>query len=347
MRAWTIPDELARHSLDVRQFCDMRLSTLPDGQRIIHAHNAAGLSLSFLPDRGLDIWQAHYRGIPLTWVSAGSPHKADYGQSWLGQFNGGLLTTCGLSNVGPPETDDLSGEHQDIHGNFTRLSARDVNITVTWDGATLTGTLFEGHLFGAQWRVERRFHMAFDQARLDIQDVIVNISDQPAPLMLLYHINLGYPLVREGAKLHTASEQVLPRDDAAEQGVGAWADYASASTDYQEQVFFHRLRHTDSLTAIAFYQGDFGIALHWDMRQLPYFTQWKNTRQGFYVCGIEPGNCIPEGKNAARRSDRLDTVNAGDGRKLGWTLTILDSAEAVQAVVVSIQQIERDGSTPG
>ncbi len=343
MRAWTAPDERARHSLDVRQFCDMRLSTLPDGQRIIHAHNAAGLSLSFLPDRGLDIWQAHYRGIPLTWLSAGSPHKADYGQSWLGQFNGGLLTTCGLSNVGPPETDDLSGERQDIHGNFTRLSAHDVNISVTWEGAALTGTLFEGQLFGTQWRVERRFHLAFDQARLDIQDLVVNISDQPAPLMLLYHINVGYPLVRDGAKLTTASAQVLPRDAAAEQGIASWADYARAAPNMQEQVFFHHLRHTDFLTDIALTQDDFGVALQWDTRHLPCFTQWKNTRQGIYVSGIEPGNCIPEGKNAARRADRLDMVNAGDGRTFGWTLRILESAVAVQAAQVAIGQHEQVG----
>ncbi len=103
-------EEVERHSLDMRQFIDFRQATLPNGMRIIEAYNASGLTFTILPDRGMDIWTAHYNGVPLTWISQGSPHPADFGQSWLRQFNGGLLTTCGLTHVGPPEKDDISGE---------------------------------------------------------------------------------------------------------------------------------------------------------------------------------------------------------------------------------------------
>ena len=81
---WT-PEELARHSVNTRQFIDFRQSTLPNGMRIIEAYNASGLTFTILPDRGLDIWAAHYNGLPLTWISQGSPHAPDFGQTWLQQ----------------------------------------------------------------------------------------------------------------------------------------------------------------------------------------------------------------------------------------------------------------------
>jgi hypothetical protein len=353
MRAWTSAQSLAAHSQDFRQFCDMRLSTLANGQRIIHAHNAAGLNLSFLPDRGLDIWQAHYQGIPLTWTSGGSPHKADYGQSWLGQFNGGLLTTCGLAHVGAAEADDLNGERRDIHGNFTRLSAQDVNITLydginrlgelDWVGIELRGTLYEGRLFGAQWKIERHYLLSFDQPKLILWDTVINGADQPMPLMLLYHVNLGYPLVREGAQLYTPHERVIPRDPAAEVGFASWGTYDAPLAQYPEQVFYHVLRAQDSTTEVVMHQDDFGLSLKWDCAAAPYFTQWKNTRQGMYVCGIEPGNCIPEGQNAARQAQRLEMVEAGGRRRFDLSLEVLGSLEAVRAATDRVTHLAETG----
>jgi hypothetical protein len=68
--SWTL-DELRKHSVDMRQFIDFRESTLPNGMRIIDCYNSSGLTFTLLPDRGLDIWTAHYKGIPLTWISQG------------------------------------------------------------------------------------------------------------------------------------------------------------------------------------------------------------------------------------------------------------------------------------
>jgi hypothetical protein len=105
---WLRRDVIERHSLDMRQFVDFRQVELPDGQRLVEAYNAAGISYTILPDRGLDIWTAHYRGIPLTWIAQGSPFLPGHAQSFLRMFNGGLLTTCGLTHAGPPVANPIS-----------------------------------------------------------------------------------------------------------------------------------------------------------------------------------------------------------------------------------------------
>ncbi len=302
--------------------------------RIIDAYNASGLTFTLLPDRGLDIWTAHYKGIPLTWIAAGSPFPSDFGQSWLQQFNGGLLTTCGLTHVGPPETDEITGEVRDLHGRYNRLHADQV--VKRWKdwpspAVELSGIVRETAFFGEQIELARTYKLSFGLPRFSILDTITNRGDQPAPLMLLYHANVGFPLVREGAILETPHRAVHPRTDEARQGLDQWPLYAAPVAGYKEQVYFHHLMSdpTGEVTKVLLHNGQIGLELGWTISALPYFTQWKNTRQGLYVNGIEPGNCIPEGQNAARRNGRLQMLAPGETIQTHCRLRVVDGTEAI------------------
>lgn len=303
-------NRLEKHSLDTRQFIDARQSRLPNGMRQLDVHNSSGLQFTILPDRGMDIWTATYNGLPLTWISQGSPHPPDYGSPWLRQFNGGLLTTCGLRNAGPAETDPETGEYRDVHGNFTRLRASDVSVQTVWQGDELVlhirGILAEGQLFGEQLRVERHYRLVIGEPAFELTDTITNLYDEPVPLMVLYHFNIGYPLVQEGSQLLSPTDAVYPRDEAAQAGLETWNLYGAPQPGYAEQVFYHHVNaDAEHWTRVALYNPDFGVCLGWDTTHAPYFSQWKNIRRGIYVCGIEPGNCMPEGQNAAREAGRL------------------------------------------
>lgn len=332
---WT-RETIERHSLDMRQFIDFRQSTLPNGMRIIEAYNGSGLTFTLLPDRGMDIWSAHYKGIPLTWIAPGSPFPPDFGQSWLRQFNGGLLTTCGLTHVGPPENDAVTGEHRDIHGDYTRLVAQNIRIDEDkqqFYELTLKATIYQSRLFGEQIRVERTFRQRLGQPNIHLTDHITNMGDAPILLMLLYHINIGFPLISAGTKLHTPHQQVYPRDAEAKMGFDSWELYQAPQPNYAEQVFFHHLKTDETnRTSIILTNSaeDFGLQVVWDAGTLPYFTQWKNTRQGIYVCGVEPGNCIPEGQNAAKCNNRIVMLEAGQSLETSCSISVLEGTAAVQ-----------------
>jgi galactose mutarotase-like enzyme len=345
---WLTPEQIELHSLDMRQFVDFRQSTLPNGMRLVEAYNASGLNYTILPDRGFDIWTAHYRGVPLTWVAQGSPFPPDHGARWLRQFNGGLLTTCGLTHAGVPETDP-NGEQRDLHGLYTRLRAREVAVSGAWqDGSyvlELKGAVAEAILFGEQLLLERTYRLWLDKPVIQVEDRVTNTGDLPTPLMVLYHINLGYPLISAHTVLHTPHAAVYSRDAEAEKGYGMWPQYAAAIPRYAEQVYWHHLKtDTSGQTTVALLQEAFGLQFEWDANQLPYLTQWKNVREGIYVCGVEPGNCLPEGRNGARDAGRLVTLEPGAIQHFAFTLTVLDGANAVAAVRERIAGLQASGT---
>lgn len=340
---WT-PEARRAHSVDPRQFMDFRLSTLPNSSRIVDAHNGSGLHFTILPDRGLDVWTAHYKGIPLTWISQGSPHPPDFGLPWLAQFNGGLLTTCGLTHVGGAESDDQTGEARDLHGNFSRLRAHNVHVTAGDETLQLHGTLAEAELYGTQLRVERTYTLVLGHPGFTIADSITNLSDEPAPLMFMYHFNLGFPLIAEGTRLHTASAHVYAGNASAEADFDHWPEYSAAAPDYPAQVFFHHPRQdADGVTEAVIYNDQLGLSLQWPTASLPCLTQWKNTRQGIYVCGVEPGNCVPEGRNRARAGGRLEMLPPGESRQFSCDVMVLDGGEEVARGINRIYKMRETG----
>lgn len=331
--AWLNRKIVENHSVDLRQFIGMRESTLPNGMRAIDAYNSSGLTFTILPDRGMDIYSAFYNGMPLTWINRGAPFPPDGGEQWLRQFNGGLLTTCGLTHVGPPETDDTTGEFRDIHGHYTRLRAYDTSIRASWTASNyemkLTAELSQSKLHGEQLAVTRRYNWKLGEPRINIVDFVTNHSDQPMPLMILYHFNMGYPIIRKGTELAVASD-VYSRDEIAKKGVSTWHIYDEAVSGYKEQVFFHHVKNDPTGRAhAALINDDFGLKFSWKTDTLPYLTQWKNTRKNMYVNGIEPGNCVPEGQNQARKSGRLVMLKPDEMITFSLTVEVLENLQQI------------------
>ncbi len=111
------------------QFATGTLSTVvggdADGCRALDLRAAGGIDLRILPDRGFDLGSAWFRGVPLVWISAvgeRAPLDKLYGRAWIEAFGGGLLTTCGLRNVGAPS------EGHGLHGRYSHLVATDVQV---------------------------------------------------------------------------------------------------------------------------------------------------------------------------------------------------------------------------
>ncbi len=76
-----------------------------------------------------------------------------------------------------------------------------------------------------------------------IEDTVENEGFEPQPLLLLYHMNLGWPLLDETARLIGPGEpgkSPEPRDGEARSRLDTWDRFAAPTQGFRERVFYHR-----------------------------------------------------------------------------------------------------------
>lgn len=332
--------ELEGYAVDLRQLADIRLVTLDDGpERGVRAalcRTGGGLAFTVLIDRGLDIGAADYKGIPLAWQSGtGAANPARFepaGLGWLRTFHGGLLALCGLTTAGysadrpvDPETGEVLG----LHGRIGTIPAYDVQIErrVRDDGITLRlhGTVDEVSLFGHKLRLQRTLEFDGGGAEIRISDTVRNFGGLPAPLMILYHLNFGFPLLSPESVMASTATHVNPRDATAEKGIHSWSTFQPPQPGYAEQVFWHELDQAQPAAEATLINPALGLgmAVRFDARTLTHLTEWKQMGFGDYVVGIEPGNCQPVGRAVAREQGGLKELAPGESTTFTLSLAVI------------------------
>jgi hypothetical protein len=308
------PNELRRRVGNMDQIAGIRLVQLDDANerptRAAVFHTGAGLEFTVLLDRGMDIASAAHNGRAMGWRSTTGDVAPQYyeaeGIRWLRSYFGGLVTTCGLTNVGAPGADSaLQGNG--LHGRIGHTPARNVQVVQEWRGEdyilSVTGTLRETSVFGENLTLTRTVHTKLGEKRFWIRDVVENEGFKDTPYMLLYHCNIGWPAVDAGSELVAPTRQIAPRDATAANGKAQWYKMDPPTHGYNEKVYYHDMQPgRDGAVAVAvlnnrFAQGDgFGVYLTYNQKQLPRFVQWKMMGEQDYVLGLEPCNCGVEGR---------------------------------------------------
>lgn len=291
-----------------------------DGMCAVDVATGSGLSYTIVPSRGLDVTAASYCGHSLAWHSAqGETHPAFYdsqGLGWLRSFGGGLLTSCGLCHFGAPCQD--GDTPLGLHGRISNTPAAGVSCTGEWIGdeyaLTVRGTLTESVLFGERMVLRRSIRSWLGRSVIEIDDEVTNEGFAASPLMMLYHINIGFPVVAPGARVVSEASSVEPRDAVAAGGLDQWTSLCEPTPQYAEQVFFHQMPRAGVASAAVVnphVDGGIGVVVRFDPSTLPQFTQWKNMACGAYVVGLEPGNARVMGRPVEREAGRLQTLEPG------------------------------------
>ncbi|MCG2768606.1 MAG: aldose 1-epimerase family protein [Chloroflexota bacterium] len=326
-REWRRQDILRRVG-QMGQVAGIKLVEAGDGRdrgsRILQVRTGSGLCFHVLADRALDISVCRYKGVPLAWMSSvGDVHPAYYepqGMGLLRSFQGGLLLTCGLDQFGAPCSDQE--EELGLHGRVSNLPASSVGYSSRWVDEVyeleITGEIRQTRLFGENLVLRRRISTHLGSKKIRIEDSVTNEAFAPHPHMILYHFNIGFPLVSEDSRLHLEAEETIPRDKDAEAGLAHWRDLQPPTQAYREQVFQHKLATDDEGKARVEIENPLlgvGLRLTYSGTDLPYLYQWKMMGEGMYVLGIEPANCgVMTGRAAARRRGELPHLRPGESR---------------------------------
>lgn len=267
-----------------------------------------GLSLTVLWDRCMDVAHLSYRGVSIPFLAPaglGGRQADGFGQS----FSGGMLYTCGLSNVGP------ASQGEPLHGRIHFAQAQNAGIHVDEEEIRLEGQMFQSALFGHKLLLERRWIFPIGESRMRLCDRIVNQGAAPAPLMLLYHINLGHPFLSEELHLEfPPGSKTYPACPAAASALEDIAHFTAPMPDAPEQDFHHRLPEQEGFAEIRAVNSRLGIglALRYTTAELPWLVEWRYLRQGEYVLGLEPANNRVNGLEQAAADGTVRMLAPGE-----------------------------------
>ena len=329
--------ELEQRVGHLSQIAGVRLMQLLEGKetdvRTADVRSGSGLRFQISLDRGMDISVAEYKSMSLAWRSPqGDVHPSHFdpkGMGWLKSFPGGLMTGCGLTSAGAPCSD--AGEELGIHGRLSNLPASDVQAKTEWNGDQcvfkISGVIRENVIFKENLALYRTIEVELGKSIITVRDKVVNEGFRQAPLMMLYHINLGWPLLDDGAGVHLNARSMKPRDAEAEKGALSATRMPSPMAGYKEQVFYHDLIAEDNGFASAVLENrklGLGLFVRYRQEELPKFIQWKMAAEGEYVLGFEPANCLVEGRAKERERGTLQFLEPGETREFLVHIGVLD-----------------------
>jgi len=357
-RPWTRRELLARVGrLD--QVAGVELAQAGDGAergvRLLRFTTGAGFGFDVLVDRGFDVGRAWLGGLPLAWWSPAGligPWLHDpAGIGWFRGFPGGLVSTCGLDHTLLGGTDDASvfnyphraTETYGLHGRYTGLPARLAGYGAAWHGDECVlwaeGEVTQAALFGEQLALRRRIEADLGGCALRITDVVTNTGAIPCPHMLLYHCNVGFPVVDAGAEL------VYPAGPGACVSAACTPDYrrlAGPRADFVEECYEHDMRpDPDGLVTAAVINRAAGLGVYqrYQRAALPHHITWRQLGAGTYVVAMEPSTNRDAGRLDARARGELQHLAPGEERRYTLEIGALAGTEEIDACAARIARL--------
>jgi hypothetical protein len=318
---------------------------------------AGRLAVTVIPTRGMGIYKASLDGVVFGWDSPVDEvvHPAFMrlgergGLGWLEGFNE-LMVRCGYEWTGHPMTD--GGKVYTLHGRAGNTPASHVEVRIDRrppHRIAIRGVIKEKAFKTLDFETVTELTVVPGDTGFSLDDRLRNRGDYASPFEVIYHTNVGRPVLGEGARVVGPFTDVAPFNDAAKPGLASWDRYLGPTRDFDEMLYACRLAAgPDGRTAVALVNAaaTLGFAVHYHVAEMPAFTLWKNTdtdKQG-YVTGLEPGSNYPYPLPVERAAGRLRTLEAGGEARFRVGFDLLTDAAAVSACLDRIAALTPEAS---
>lgn len=316
------------------------------GLKAYEVKNGA-LCYKLMADKCLDMSELSYRGVNFSFLSKpGLQGRGSWdtaGDEAIRSIMGGMFFTSGVENVCAPCVVD--GVDYPMHGRMRATPGEHLSADAFWaeDGYHLRASaeLREAALFGENMTLRRTIETVYGSKTVTMTDVFENEGFRDEPLMLLYHINLGWPFLDGNLRLYLPTRKVAPRDAEAEGHEDAYDRMDPPKDNEPEYVFIHDLKpETDgTLRAVAVNRPlGLGLEIAWNEANLPYFMEWKSIASGDYVMGLEPANSSVYGRPWHEARDTVHRLAPFATETNVLTFTVLDGEDEIDKAISKIQK---------
>ncbi|MDR3644664.1 MAG: aldose 1-epimerase family protein [Clostridia bacterium] len=331
--------DLLRRTGNIRQLAGVRSSEIllgKSGGIKIFDVTSNQLRFTSMESRNLDLIDLSYKGMPINFLSKAGPvcnAIADpVGINFLRSVTGGMIYTCGFSNVGAQYEDENGVDY--FHGRQRFLPAENISIIEKWEGddyiVGVGGEMRDNGLFRENLVLRRRITTKLGTKTVNVEDEIENESFQEAPFMIMYHVNVGFPILQQGTKVFIPSKKVIPMGDFSKKELENWGTVIDPVDGMPETVFVHEIQaDADGYS----YAGEYneklglGVCVRTRAENLPYMVEWRSMGSSDYVLGIQPANCHASGRKYEMENGEVQHIKPFEKKQAGLQLTILDGKE--------------------
>jgi Domain of unknown function (DUF4432) len=319
------------------------------GSRVALIDTGSGLRFTVAMGRGGDIVDAAYNDTNLAYLTPNglkpASHGVQRGDDWLRAWAGGLVTTCGPETIGTARIED--GKDVPLHGRHANTPAALIGIENPdpqrgRDEMSLTLVIRESRMFGSVLEVRRTIHCRLGVPEIHLHDEVTNLGDTAVSHNWLYHVNLGYPLLDEGARLvyrgkaaafpfgekAMSSAKInrfkrIPAPSARHAGGGEDCMFIDPPADRKGLVHVGLINSKRRL----------GLELVYPKKQLPRFVNWQHFGPtGSYVTGLEPFYGSLLGKDNDRNPLGKTRLKPGQCKKYDLTIRVLNGKAQTDAL---------------
>jgi hypothetical protein len=302
---------------DLRQVAGVRRIVLDDGReqgvRALAFSTGGGLDFWVLVDRTLDIGPLWWRGLPVapqgpTGFQHPKWHRRDAegGRGFSAGF-GGFLVTCGLEHIRQP------ANGHPLHGRLPFTPGQVSACGADWDRDVpvlyCEGEVVQQHPGAEHFRLRRRIEAPIGGSTLSIRDSVENLASTAQPQASLYHLNIGYPALDDGAVVEHGGRRRL--------GPLRLPD----GTASREAFSFPVAAAERAICTVAC--PKMTLELGWDASSLPHLQLWHDLRPGACVLGVEP--CTSE-RLPGGRSGEEPVLAPGAARSYALDVSIRQPA---------------------
>ena len=271
-----------------------------DGIKVVDCDNG---KLRFLlnESKACDVMQIYYLGENVSFLSKNGFCKRE--TPFPSRFEGGALYTCGLDAVG-------NVEGKEMHGGFHNVPARIIKAECEEDGIRVESEIRVTALFGQNIAVRRSIFSPYGSGKIILSDSIINIGTRDEEYCLLYHINIGYPLLTAGGKIIIPNNGVRPITERAKSLMGELWTFTAPVDNAEEACYYF-----DTAEGKASYVNPekgrrFTVSFS---DNLGKFVLWKSNASQDYAMGLEPtttefGTNLRYRKIAAGETERFSVT---------------------------------------
>ena len=227
--------------------------------------------------KACDILQLYHKGQSVSFMSKNGYTKRE--TPFLNRFEGGMLYTCGLDSIG-------GREGYQLHGTIHNIPAEIVSAKCDESGIFVEAIIRDTALFGQNLVLKRKISSVIGGDTVSLEDTLVNESFRDEEYAVLYHINVGYPMLDEGARIIADDAGCSSRSKWSEEQERLRYEISAPVPNQDETCYYLKLKKPE----ISLVNDKIGkkLTVSYSEETLPYFLEWKSMASGDYAVGLEP-----------------------------------------------------------